>query len=442
MVWAQTTDTSPPPPSPAVASPTYSAPPGTIAPSDVGNSAATPSTAALPAQPAGTTSTGTSGNGPGIDASNLHKFWTISVDLRETYDDNVNTTNNNRVTALETSILPSILVDFPMENTEFSASNTFGGTYYTDTGGTGNNLQYSEQFVAQFRHDFSGRFSLTASEQFIDSTEPDLFGTTGTPYRDGRNITNAFNSGLNAQWTPVIGTQTTYANNVVRYDDPNLALIQNNLENTATQSVSFSLVPKISLNCGGIYDSVGYDTVNRGYTSYSGFVGTTWQALPNITATIRGGGSYTESKQTETNGQTATLSQVAPYADVSASWQIGERSSLSGDYSHEVTPSDYVGANGQESDRVSANFSYAVTPQISTHLQLVYTYSDVSGSLVNTQGAPSYTETVYDVDAGAAYNFVKYFSLTFDVTESGVSSEIAALSYTRDQVSFGVRGTY
>lgn len=432
----------PPPSNPST---TLSAPSGLAYPGATGNSAATPSTIALPAQSA-TSSTGTSspntGNGPGIDASNLHKFWTISVDLRETYDDNVNTTNTNPTTALETTISPSLLVDFPMENTEFSAAETFGGTYYTDTGGTGNNFQYSEEFVAQFKHDFSDRFSLSASDQFIDSTEPNLFGTSGVPYRDGRNITNAFTSGLSAQWTPVVGTQTTYANNLVRYDDAALAQTQNYLENTATQVVSFSVLPKISFNCGGIFDESSFDQQNRGYTSYTGFVGPTWQVLPNVSISLRGGGSYTLSEQTQSDGQNSNVSQIAPYGDISGTWQIGKRSSLTADYSHEVTPSDFQGASGQESDRISANFKYAVTPQISTYLQATYTYSDVSGSLLNTQQSPSYTETVYEVDAGAAYNFVKYFSLTLDITESGVSSEISDLSYTRDQVSFGVRGTY
>ena len=434
---AQATNPTLPPPNPALASPTLSPLPGTVGPSDVGNSSSTPSMMALPVQPANSSS-----NGPGIDASDQHKFYTFSVDLRETYDDNVNTASSNPQSALETTISPSVLVNFPMENTQFSASYTFGATYYSNTGGTGSNVQYSNQFIAQLKHDFSERFSLNASDEVLDSTEPNLFGTTGTPYRNGQNISNAFSSGLSAQWTPLVGAQTTYANTIVRYSDGAVATGQDSMENTASQSVSFSLVPKISVNFGGVFDTITYDDVSRGYTSYSVFVGSTWQALPNVTASLRGGGSYTETQQTAFNGQTSNVGSLSPYVDLSASWQIGERSSLSGDYSHEVTPSDQVGANGQESDRISANFNYAVSPLLSTHLQLVYTYSDISGGLINSSSLQSYDETDYAVDAGAAYNFVKYFSLNLDITESGVSSQLPDRNYSRSQLSVGVRGTY
>ncbi len=431
--------TSPiPPQNPAFLAPPISPAPG-VAPSEIGNNAATPAMLALPAN-TGTTTGGS--NGPGIDANNLHKFWTISVGLRETYDDNVNTSNTNKATSLETSLSPSILVNFPMENTTFTAAYTFSGTYYSQTGGTGSNLQYSNQFSAQLNHDFSERFSVNASDGFIDSTEPNIFGTTGTPYRDGENISNAFGAGFNAQWTPLIGSQTTYSNTYVDYLDSAVATGQNSLENTASQTVSFTVVPKISVNFGGIYDTIHYDQITRGYTTYTGFVGGSWTVLPNISASLRGGGSYTTSKQLNTAGQYVDVSQVSPYVDLSGSWQIGERSSLTGDYSHEITPNDYVGANGQQSDRVSANFSYQVSPQLSTHLQLSYTYSDTSGALFATQGQQSYTESVYGLDVGAAYNFVKYFSLTLDIYESGVSSQISAFDYSRDQVSLGVRGTY
>jgi hypothetical protein len=214
------------------------------------------------------------------------------------------------------------------------------------------------------------------------------------------------------------------------------------MENTASQSVGFSFLPKITLNLGGIFDNVTYDDVSRGYTNYSAFAGASWQALPSLSTSFRGGASYTLAQQAAANGQLQSESSIAPYVDVSATWQIGERSSLSGDYSHEVTPTDQIGANGQQSDRVSANFSYAITPQLSSHLQVIYTYNEISGALINSSSLQSYDETDYAADAGISYNFVKYFSLTFDIYESGVSSQISDRDYSRDQFTVGIRGTY
>ncbi len=435
---SQSTNPSPPPPNPALNSP-GSPFPGALGPTDIGTSGSTPAMMALPAS----TGPGT-GNEPVIDASNYRKFYTISAELRETYDTNVNTTAGNPQPSFESSISPSILVDFPRENSELSARYTFGLTQYSQSDQSGGgSIQLSHTFVAQLRHDFSERFSLNASEQFLDSTEPNLFGTTGTLYRDGENISNAFTTGLSAQWTPLFGTQTTYTNTIVRYTEQQFAEDQDSMENTGSQSFSFSFLPKISLNFGGIADNITYDSVSRGYTSLTGFVGATWTALPSVTVSARGGGSYTETKQTLGVGQASTdATSIAPYADVSGSWQIGERSSLTGDYSHEVTPTDQTGANGQQADRVSANFTYSINSNLSAHLQGIYTYSVISSNLINSSTLSAYNESDYALDTGINYGFDKYFSVNFDITLSGVSSEIADRDYSRQEFSVGLRGTY
>jgi hypothetical protein len=437
---------TPAPPNPAL-NPPLSPFPGTVGPTDIGPSGSTPSLMALPA-PSGTTNS--SSTGPAIDSSNYRKFYTITAELRETYDDNVNTTNINKQTALETSISPSLLVDFPRANSDFSARYTFGATYYSylgnnaqainQSGSIGDNVQISNTFIAQFHHDFSERFSLTAAEQFLDSTEPNLFGSTGTPFRDGENISNTANVLLSAQWTPLFSTQTNYSNTLVHYDDSVIAETQDSLENTGSQTFSFSVLPKISLNFGGIVDDIAYDDVTRGYTNYTAFVGAQWQALPSVSVSGRGGASYTQTKEFFEGGE--EQDSISPYAALSLSWQIGEKSTLSFDYSHEVTPTDQTGANGQQSDRLSANVSYAITSFLSSHLQAIYSYDEITNQLIGSPGLSAYNESDYALDTGVAYHFNKYFDVDFDITISGVSSELALRDYSRDEFSFGVRGTY
>jgi len=375
-----------------------------------------------------------SGSAPIIDASNYRKFYTITAELRETYDTNVNTTPHAQ-SAYESSISPSLLVDFPRENWELSASYTFGLIEYLESKSAGgDNLEYYNQFLAQYRHDISERFSVNASDALNDSTEPNVFGSTGTPYRNGENISNSFTSGLSGQWTPIFGTQTTYANTLVRYLNTLYSQTQDSDENTASKTFSFSVLPKISASVGGIIDNITYDHVPRGYTSYTGFLGSQWQILPSVTISARGGGTYTTLNDA---GDT-----LAPYADISGSWQIGERSSLTFDYSHEVTPTDQFYADGQESDRLSANFSYNITTRLTTHLQAIYSYNVVSGTFITSSIISSYNESDYGLDTGMSYNFDKFFSTNLDISVTGVSSQIADRDYARDQFSVGVRGTY
>ena len=431
---SQATLASNPPPSFMTSSPSLAPVPGTVGPSDIGNPSYTPSVMALPVSQ--TTPIG--GGGPLIDASNMHKFYTFSAALRETYDDNVGTSSHAQ-SSIETGASGSVLVSFPMEDTQFSAGYTIGATYYTQTAGTGNSWQYTNNLGAQLTHTFSERFSLNAADNLSDSPEPNIYSSTGTPYRDGQSISNLFSSGFSAQWTPRIGTQTTYSNTIVRYlDNPSVSTTQDSMQNTASETVSFTVLPTVSASCGGSFDTTTYDNDPRGYSSYTGFVGGSWQPLPNVSTSLRAGGSYTESQQINNS-----VSGLSPYVDLSGSWQIGRRSSLSGDYAHEITPSDNAGASAQQSDRITANFSYILTSQLSTHLQVSYSSNNTTSSQVyDPTTTSSYKETVYAVEAGASYNFIKYCSFTFDISGSGVSSQLQGDDYNREEVTIGVRGTY
>ena len=423
--------------------------PSTIGPTDIGNPASMPAIRAFPA-PTGPAS----GTPPFIDASNYRKFYTISAELRETYDSNLNTTQNAQ-SSYDTSVSATIVGSYSQTSTSFSAGATAGLTQYMPSGGGGGNVSASTYFNAHLSHAFSDRFTLSAADGLGYSPEPNIFGNTGTPYRNGQSISNNFTTGLSSQWTPLFGTQTTYANTIVRYlnaDNGSFPQSQNgsgniasqgqdSLENIASQSFNFAVLPEISLNFGGFVDDITYDNSPRGYTSMTGFVGTQWQALKNISVGVNGGASYTLTSQSA-SGEGSGPRSLSPYASVSFSWQIGERSSLSANYSHEITPTDQTGTNGQESDRFSANFRYAILPQLSSHLQATYTYSTVSGNLISSNTLSSYSESVYGLDTGLSYEFHKYFSTSFDITVTGVSSQIAGRDYSRDQLSVGISGTY
>jgi len=422
----------------------YSAPtnPATVGPAG-STASATPAMMALPANV-----------GPlATDAGANRKFYTLSASLREIYDDNVNTSSNgSKKASLETELSPSILVDFPTQDSDFSARYTFDITYYTvgpnNGGGNGNggsngpSLQYTHEFVAQYRHAFSDRLNLNLAEQFRKFTEPSILQSTGTNYQSGPYVSNTLNGTVTAQWTPLFGTTTTYANTIVRYDQAAVALNQNSIENTSSQNFSFAILPKINVGFGGIWDDITYDTALRGYTTYTGFIGGVWETLPSLSVSGRGGGTYIEPVQ----GQAS----IAPYAALSISWTLGARSMLSFDYAHEVTPTDQVGGNGQTSDRFSANFRYDITASLSSHLQGVLTDAVISHSLTTSGTSSNNSQYDYALDTGLTYHFNRYLDFDCGIILSGVSSENnssgnsgnSGNDYTRDEAYLGVRGTY
>lgn len=398
----------------------------------------TPSVMALPVTPPNNSTT----NSASLprDSGTTRKFYTITAELRETYDDNVNTTKDNKISSFETSLTPSILVDFPSSDSDFSARYTLGITDYS-RGGNGNegnsnggSIDITHEVLAQYQHSFSDRFSLNLAEQFRYYTEPSIYESTGTPYSNGAYVSNTLNGVLSSQWTPLFSTTTTYANTVIRYDDSNIAQEQDYVENTGSQSFNYAVLPKVVASLGTIIDDIDYQNSARGYLNYTLFLGGQWQILPSLSAIVRGGGSYTEADQTP--------GSFSPYADVEAYWTLGQRSQLSFVYTHEVTPTDQFGADGQIADRVSTSFNYLVTPDITAFLQGIYTYAQVSNTLIVGGTIPSYDESDYGLNIGASYQYNHYLDFEGGIAVYGVSSGLSSRDYNRNQVYVGVRGTY
>jgi hypothetical protein len=369
-------------------------------------------------------------NGP--DAGQSRKFYTISVALREIYDNNIFTSQTNKTASMETDISPSILFDFPMENTDFSARETFSATYYSNR--PGGQFDFTNSVVAQLQHSFSDRFSFNMSEQFSYYTEPSLFQNVGTLYYDGAYIANSFAGSFNAQWTPLVSSVLSYSNTYVDYMAQSTATGQNSLENIGSGTIGFAILPKITLTFGGIADDITYNQYDRGYTSLTADTGFNWQALPSLSTTVAVGGS-----STTTNLSTST---VTPYAAVTLNWQLGAKSYLNFNYSHSIVPSDVVQSQGQVADRFGSTFRYDILPSLSAHLEGTLTHGVYTNELIAPNTISGFSENDFAIDVGLTYHINSHFDVNIGNIYSGVSSGLSFRDYNRDQVYLGVRGTY
>jgi hypothetical protein len=369
----------------------------------------------------------------GADVGEKPKFYTITAVLREGYDDNIFTAKVHKVGSFTTEVSPSFLLDFPMDNSDFSTRYTFDSVYYANR--SGNQFDFNHEFVARYNHAFSDRFNLDLREQFRYDNEPSLLDATGTLFRNGAYISNVSSAEFTAQWTPLVSTVTTYSNTLYYYQDSGIATEQNYMENTLNQDIRFAILPTYTLDFGGIYDTTSYQYISRGFTNYTGNVGVDWQASPSVVFGVRIGGTITDT--------TSAGSSVSPYASATINWRLGERSHLDFSYLHNVVTTDVVFANAQTADRLSARFSYDVTPSITTHLEGIYTHSDYTSQLIQPSTlSSSFTEDVVAVDTGFAYHFNKNFDFDLGYIFSNVSSQLIFREYTRNQVSVGIRGTY
>jgi hypothetical protein len=385
----------------------------------------------------GTANAAPSGTGGLADElSDLKRFFTITADVREEYDDNVFSSNSPKIGSLKEEITPSILFSYPMDNGTFDARYTFAYTHYNHSNSNLTDEQ-DHDIVLRYNHSFSDRFNLDLRDDGGYHEDPSLLNSIGTVNFVGGYYDNIFTGEFTAQWTPLFGTITSYSNNFIYYENGAVGALENSNENTVSEDFRFAFWPTVTYAAGLIYDNIDYFQSSRGFTNYTANTGLDWQALPSLSLGFRVGGSLTDINQ---GGGTS----VSPYASANVNWQLGERSRLIGSYEHTVTPTDVVFAQGEESDRFSANFLYNVTPDITAHLEGVFTYADYTDAFLNagSNGVSSFDEGVVAFDTGATYHYNQYLDFELGYIFSDVDSQLAGRSYTRNQIYVGVRGTY
>jgi hypothetical protein len=409
-------------PSAATTPPAVGQQPAAFLPSTAGPGLVNPNTPTMPTPIA---------TGGGLDTSNSTKFYTITASLREEYDDNIYTVKDNPTASAVTEISPSFLINLPLRDSTFVARYTFGFDYYENRSGDPND--YTHELLVNYTHQFTDRFSLSLGEQFGYFTQPDLLAAVGTPFVSGSYFANTFSGSFNAQWTPIFGTATTYSNILIDYQSAQVGTEQNSDENTITQDFRFALIPKFNFVASGTYDNLDYFSNIRGYTDYTGDVGVDWQALPNLSLSVRGGITVTVSDPEPTS--------ISPYASVNLDWHLGKRSELSFNYTHNVVPTDVFNAIGQEADRFSVRFSYDLTARINVHAEGIETHADYTSELLE-DNVPSFTEDDIGLDLGVTYHMTPIFSLEGGYFLSDISSQESDRDYTRNQVYVGIRGTY
>jgi len=366
------------------------------------------------------------------EAGETPKFYTITAELRETYDDNVYTSSIDKVGGFETSITPSVLFSFPMENSQFDARLTVGVINYEDEPGDPTDL--TANLLVRFTHQFSDRFAIDVRDQTGYFTEPSLFSDAGTLYQDGDYISQNFSTDFTAQWTPLVSSVTSLSNSEVFYDNSAIATGEDYIQNNFSQSIGFAILPKYTLVFAGLYSGISYNYVGRGYNSYTGMTGIDWATLPTLSVSARIGASYS---QVDEGSDIAS-----PYASLSVIWQLGQRSNLNFGYSYSITPTDVTTASAQIASRIYSNFTYDINRSFSTHLDLALTDGDYPTATVLANTTGSFTEWDTALDVGLTYHISGHFDADIGYTFSQVSSQLSFRDYTRNEYYFGIRGNY
>ncbi|MES2307518.1 MAG: outer membrane beta-barrel protein [Verrucomicrobiota bacterium] len=358
---------------------------------------------------------------------------TVTAQLREEYDDNIYTTKTNKKSQFKTIVEPSLVYNLPLENTLLSARYTYGMTYFPDRGAE--DFDHSHEWIGRIDHSFSSRFNIDVRDRLRYSQEPDIVGGDARSRRtDSTFLSNIGSIQGNMQWTPKLGTATTFTNDNLDYDDLTLEKESGRMINSLTHDFRYLMTPTITLVAGGFSNLNDYFYANKDSTTIGGSFGADYSLSPQITVGARVGPSYTDLDD--------GTSYWNPYGNIFGSWTLGARSSVEASYTHSVTETDSTSYYLQESDSFTLTGRYQFTPKFYGRLGGRLTLGSFESDLGTTAGTRSTTENVLGMDGALGFKLSEYIDLEAGYGFSYVSSDDKSREYDRNQLYLSIRGTY
>lgn len=386
-----------------------------------------------------TSSGAVSGNEIRAGREGAGKPYTITVTLRQEYDDNIYTAPNNEQGSFKTIVSPGIVFNYPMDNTLVSFSYNFGMTYYWDR--PGDDFDFSHLVNARVNHKFSDRFQLDVRDEFRFAQEAE--GRSGSAIQRflGDGFLNTFTIDGTAQWTERFSTITGYGNEIERYDDNTVSLVDDQMTHKVRQDFQFSVLPTTTAVAAYNYETTDYTDGNflttRDFDRHRVMVGADHYILDNWLITGRGGVEFV---MYEDN---ALDDRANPYVDVSTSWTYLPGSRLLASYNFGTNLTDDAFAGSSLGHTFKLDIKHAITPKLSAGANVTYLLQTQDRS--TALGAVSNDEidenTLY-AGLSLSYAINDYLSASAGYTYSMVDSDDAVREYWRNQIYISITAKY
>ena len=171
------------------------------------------------------------------------------------------------------------------------------------------------------------------------------------------------------------------------------------------------------------------------------FVGADENFTPDLTGSIRVGGEFLDYYKIHT-------SRLSPYVDASLKWQFTPQSSTQFGVKHLHSSSDVTGFStpvlDTDTTAVYASVNHNITERftIGAMGQAQWSTFVDTGDAADVGSIDGDRDDFYVGGINLAYHFNPWFLAEAGYDFSRLDSQIAFRSYTRNQVYFGVRGTY
>ena len=432
------------------------------------------------------------------------KAWNVSASLRGFYDDNYNISGSGKG-SFGVELSPTISLHVPLRQTDFGMRYTYGLYYYQDRDALGMDpFDQTHQLNVWLDHAFNQRWKANISDTVVVGQEPELLGPVsssapnGVPYRvSGNNLANHATATLSTEWTRLFSTSLSYGNNFYDYENsgttlggivppgifqilpvsspggsgfqalsgpPSLAGTLSRIEQNISLDLQWHFRPEtvgfVGYNFSwvnytgnepiGVFNyvdttfsprSVVYRSDSRDSCSHYAYVGVQHQLSANLSGTVKGGVSYTDSY----NDPMQTSTSLSPYADLSLSYTYIPGSYVQLGFTHDINATDVASVNSingsltqyQESSVVYASLNHRINPRLLGTIIGRCQYSTYQGGV-----SDSVSDTDYSLGVNLRYQFNTHFSADIGYNFDDLTSGIDGRSYVRNRVYLGLGANY
>lgn len=357
----------------------------------------------------------------------------VSVSVREGYDDNVYTTNQNRVDSFFTNGNVVIGYKFGDARTRLDLEVSGGATYYYDRP-FGQQYDVNSGLTLTISHQATPRLGLAAAAFLAYQSEPDFNTGFGVNRRSGNYFYTNDKFSTSYQWTPRFSTVSSYTLGVIQYEDSSIGAYEDRFEHTFGNEFRYLVLPTTTLVGEYRFELIDFDTAPRDSLTHFVLAGLDHSFSPHFNVSLRGGAQFREFDNFD--------ERTSPYGEATLNYSLGPRTSISWMNRYGLDEPDVPLAPSRTTFRTGLSGGFALTPRITSSLTLFYQHDENDGIITPVAFVPSFDEDSLDIGVGLRYEISRHFAAIAGYNHTEILSEIELREYSRNRYYLGLNATF
>ncbi|MBN1917044.1 MAG: outer membrane beta-barrel protein [Verrucomicrobia bacterium] len=381
-----------------------------------------------------------------------------SFKARIEYDDNIFTEETDPVEQWKLVIEPKLDLHILRETTYLGLSYQYSLQIYEDRDP---DTDQSHDASLTFNHKFSERVELRVRDRYRRMFEPELVEATVTDEVAGERVVtrrlrndrdyNIFSPTVIVGVTPKLNGSVTYENVWVDYEDPEVSISGDYMQNSGSLAGNYILSQQTYLTFFYRYQDIDYDSDETKVDSTSNIasIGGTHRFSPTLSGTLQVGverrtfADFTRTAEDGTEERITDQTQTAPYISASIRAPLSETISTEVGYSYRIEETTEAAFLSQELQSVYLAVSQSFTDRFSTTFNATLDFSEFS---IDEARFPE-TQSTFDEQSIAFALVFRYAISSNWHVEAGwrftdVDSDFPRQSYRRNRPFVGVSAIF